>query len=152
MSGELNFDSLDLIEVPVKIAGKAYVLREADEATASDYRSASIQGARLEDGEVVGLPENTGRVQAILVSQCLFPLNAMGTPEKHHVPLTTVKNWPSRIVRPLFDKAKEISELSEGEDTIESLEKEKAKIERRLAKLRRNAAKNGPSDTTAGSG
>jgi hypothetical protein len=52
---------------------------------------------------VVGL----ANVEPLLVSLCLFREN--GAP----VLLATVRSWPARVVKSLFEKAKEISDLGE---------------------------------------
>lgn len=115
---ELNLDDLTPIEVPVSLGGKKYLLREATEAAAATYRNASVAGATLgsEGGEtrITGLPPDIGGLQSLLVSLCLWELNADGKPTRT-VPRAVVKTWPARMVRPLFDKAQEISGLKEEE-------------------------------------
>jgi hypothetical protein len=150
MSDELNFDDLSLIEVPVTIAGKKYVLREADEDTAAAYRNAAIAGARIEDGQLTEMPSNLAGVQSLLVSRCLFPCAESGSPSSKPVPREVVGSWPSRIVKPLFERAKEISELDEDE-TLEGLVEQQAKLGKRIAKMRKESAKNAPSATMDGS-
>lgn len=150
MSNELNFDNLSLIEVPVSLEGKKYVLREADEDTATAYRNATIAGAKMEDGQVTGMPSNLGGVQSLLVSRCLFPLDKDGAPLPNSVARKTVMGWPSRVVKPLFEKAKEISELDEDE-SLEDMVKQQAKLAKKIAKMREESAKNALSATTDGS-
>lgn len=141
MVEELNFDSLALIEVPVSIAGKKYVLREASEATAAAYRNASIAGAKVEDGKLTEMPSNLAGVQSLLVARCLFPLDDEDKARPTSVSQVTVNNWPARIVKPLFEKTKEISELDEDE-SIEELVKQRVKLDERIAKLQKDSAKN----------
>lgn len=141
MSEGLNFDSLDLIQVPVSIGGEKYTLCEADEAAGAAYRNARVRGAKLEEGgDVTSLPSDIGGLQALLVCRCLYYCKEDGNLGAL-VPQSTVRKWPSRIVRPLFDKVMEISELEEEEDTTESLEKQIARLEKRLMRLRENRAK-----------
>jgi hypothetical protein len=66
------------------------------------------------------------------------------------VPREVVGSWPSRIVKPLFERAKEISELDEDE-TLEGLVEQQAKLGKRIAKMRKESAKNAPSATMDGS-
>lgn len=145
---ELNFDDLSLIEVPVTIAGKKYVLREASEATAAAYRNASIAGAKMEDGRVSELPRNLGGLQSLLVSQCLFPYVVVdsevgSTISSIPVARSLINGWPSRIVKPLFEKAKEISELDEDE-SLEALIKQRNRLNERIVNLEGEPAKNAP--------
>lgn len=140
MSNELNFDSLALIEVPVTIEGKKYVLREASEAAAADYRNASIAGAKVEDGQLTEMPSNLAGVQALLVARCLFPLEG-GEPSPRPIAQNVLNGWPSRVIKPLFEKVKEISELDEDE-SLEELQKQRSKLDERIAKLKKESAKN----------
>lgn len=52
-------------------------------------------------------------VQAVLVSECLHELDKDGK-EFRNAPLVTVRNWPARVVRPLFDKAMDMGGLRES--------------------------------------
>lgn len=106
----MDFDSLDLLTVPVTIAGKKYTLREIDTQGACRYNNAKLHGTKFdENGKAVGIG-NLADVEPLLVSLCLFE---DGQPT--HVPLSVVSAWPYRVVKPLFDKAKEISHLDERE-------------------------------------
>lgn len=138
---EMNFDDLSLIEVPVTIAGKKYVLREASEATAAVYRNASIAGAKLEDGKLSEMPKNLGGIQSLLVSRCLLACDTETGEAVNPVSREIINDWPSRIVKPLFEKAKEISELDEDED-LESLTKQRDKLNEQIGKLEGDSAKN----------
>lgn len=151
MNGELNFDDLTPIEVPVKYDGKDYVLCEADEEAAAVFRNGSIRGAPVDDGEVVGLPTDLGSQQSLLVSRCLHHTDSSGEKTTQLVDQRVLRKWPSRVIKPIFEKAKEISELGEDDDTMENLLKERGRIDKRILKLKENAAKNEPNDTTDGS-
>lgn len=151
MSEELNYDDLTLVEIPVTIGGKKYVLREADEETAEMFQNAQIKGARVQDGEMISLPTDVAGVQSLLVSRCLYQCDDDGKLFRQSVSRDIVKKWPSRVVKPLFEKAKEISELNEGVD-LESLEKQRRQIDKQIAKIKAQSAKNERSDTGDGSG
>jgi hypothetical protein len=143
---EMIFESLDLIRVPVRIGAQQYVLREADEAAAVAYRNAVMKAVRMTEGGPTTL-DGAADVEPLLVSRCLFTANEAGglTP----VPLAVIRTWPSRIVKPLFARAKAISELEEGEDTAEQLQAKIDKLQARLDKLQagESAAKNGGAST-----
>ena len=136
MADELRFDATPT-EIPVSIGDKPYVLCEADEATAVAYRNASVQGASVDNkGQVIHLGA-VGSLQPLLVSRCLFQLVLKddGT-EMKRLPVLerVVLKWPSRIVRPLFDRAKQISRLDEPV-TLDGLRKQSADLQERIAEL-----------------
>lgn len=158
-----DFDDLSVIEIPVKIKGKRYVLREASGDAAGRYRSASLHGVEIshgEDGErTIRKIESIADVEPLLISRCLYkadgdgvvPLLADGEPDPNGlVPMETIKRWPAKVQKRLFEKAKEISELDERED-LDSLKKQHARLGKRIARLEEGAEKNAPSGTPAGS-
>lgn len=134
---DLDFDSLELIRIPVKLGGKSYTLQEADEAANITFENAKLKAARFStDGKFVGHGELASG-QPLLVSMCL--LDADNRP----VPIEVIQKWPGRIVDKLFEKIKEISGMN-ADDTVESLEKEIGRLTERLSKLKADdAAKNG---------
>lgn len=134
MSDSFDFNDLTVIEIPVSIAGNKYVLREADEETAAMYNNARLKGIPVKDSEVIGLPEDVGGVQSLLVSRCLFPLNSEEKPLPDCVHRDTVKKWPSRVVKPLFVKAKEISELDDKGD-LNSLREQRDELDKQIEDL-----------------
>lgn len=103
----MDFGDISLIEVPVKIAGKDYILREASGGAAEKYRDASIAGMTFTDGKLTRV-EGLAGVESLLVSLCLF--NDKGLP----VPLSLIRSWPSRVQKRLFERAKKISDLNES--------------------------------------
>jgi hypothetical protein len=115
------FDSLEPQEVPVTIAGKQYVLREASEDVACKFRNAAMRAARMTEGKVVGV-DGLADAEPVLVGGCLFE-----KVESEHkgetkvgwaaVGVAAVRTWPARIVKPLFERAKAMSDLAEGGET-----------------------------------
>src|SRR5690606_9047229 len=67
----LDFDDLTPIELPVKYKGKNYVLREADEGAATQYRNLTIKAARMEDGKITGM-DGVADAEPFLISLCLY--------------------------------------------------------------------------------
>jgi hypothetical protein len=104
----------DLAPVTVDyfIGGKPFQLREATSDGAAKFRNAAAGTARITDGKVSGVG-NVGDLEPLLVSLCLF--DGDGKP----VPLSVVRQWPGRVVRKLFDKAKTISGLDEDKPGAE---------------------------------
>lgn len=140
MSDSFDFNDLSVIEIPVSISGKKYVLREADEETAAIYNNARLKGIPVKDSEVVGLPEDVGGIQSLLVSCCLFHLDNNGKATSQHVDRDIVKRWPSKVVKPLFVKAKEISELDDKSD-LKSLEKQRNDLDKTIRNLKEEEEK-----------
>lgn len=104
---ELHFESLDLIRVPVTIGDKHYVLQEASGEATAKYRNALLESTKLgPDGKAVSV-KGLADVEMLLISLCLE--DGQGK----QVPVSVLKTWPNRILKTLFDKAKEISELTE---------------------------------------
>lgn len=111
----MTFDEIDLISVPVTIKGEEYVLREATSDAAGKYHDAIIKSTRMSDGKITG-SDGLGGVEALLVSLCLFRRK-----DDSAVSLTEVRRWPTRVVKPLFERVKEISELdAKGDDAPKS--------------------------------
>lgn len=154
MSDPFDFDDLAPIEIPVRIAGVAYILREASEAAACKWRNHQLKATRMADGKVTGM-DGMADAEPLLVSLCLCQTNPDGTlkldPQRNpaNVPLALVLSWPARIVKPLFEKAKEISDLTEKE-TADALEKRLLETREKLDKLRagENREKNLPNGST----
>lgn len=147
MEDKMVFDDLDLREVEVVIKNVNYILREADGATAAKYRSAAVQGSRFsQKTKDVLVGPGIGDVELVLLSGCLlFKENGRRVPEG------TIRAWPSRIITQLFNRAKQISELEEDDDTIESLEAKISELQEKLSRLREDALGNAQSSTMDGS-
>jgi hypothetical protein len=147
---ELDFNDLSVIEVPVKVAGRNYVLREATEEAACRWRNHMLRATRIgQDGRPTGIGDLADS-EPLLVSLCLFEAKEDGTAGAP-VKLAAVKGWPSRVVGRLFAKAKQISELEEKEDRA-ALEQRLRDITDKLAALEEDPSKNGRDTTPASSG
>lgn len=140
---DLNFDDLDLIEISIPIDGAVYTLREASEDAAAKYQNALSRCTQLTDGKVSGITGPLADSQSLLVSLCLFDEKG------RFVPQSKVRQWPSRVVKRLFEKAAEISEIAGESDTEESLQKTIDETQEKLDELRADELGNEQSDTTA---
>ncbi len=148
MTNELDFSDLTIVELPVLVADKTYTLREATEDAARQYQNALTKCTSFVGGEFSGIKGPVADTKSLLISLCLF------REDGKKVSVDTVRGWPARVVKVLFDKAKEISELGEDEETVESLKKEAVEIQKRLEKLEKsdeNPLGNEPDSTTDGS-
>lgn len=149
MTTEMDFADLSLIEIPVTVGDKKYILREASEDSACKYRNAMLRCTKLGPEGKPASVHGIADVEPLLVSMCLFEALPDGSGFKNSCTrVETVRSWPSRIVKQLFEKTKEISDLDEEDEDKESLEKQKKEVEEKLAKLEEdNAAKNMPEST-----
>lgn len=147
------FDTLEPVHIQVTIGKQRYYAVEASEAGAVAYRRASMMGARMEgDSVFVG---DVAEAEPVLVSQCLYRANAEGNlplvdgrlDDSYRVPLDQVKRWSHAIVGPLFDRIKTISKLDVAEETVEAIDKQIAKLQRKRQKLLEKR----PDPTTAAS-
>jgi hypothetical protein len=147
----IDFDDLEPIQVPVKYRGKKFVLVEASADSVIKYRNANMRATRFntrEDGTVTSAGfENIHDPEIMVVSLNLYfadqttgqlQLNAQGAPDiKFRVAEPAIREWPSRVQSALFERLKQITPDLEGRrDTVDSLEKERLIIDRKLAKLR----------------
>lgn len=124
----LNFSDLALIEIPVKFPNKTYTLREASGDIATSYRNRAMACSKFgENGKIVAI-EGMADLEPYLVHCCLLD------EEGNRLPEAMIRNWPARIVKDLFNKAKEISGLDE--ESEESLLKQRESIDAKLAALK----------------
>lgn len=143
------FDDITPIEVPVSIGGESYVLREASGEASCRYNNARSNCTKFVSGEFAGVSGPIADAEPRLVADCLFKISrtADGKAIYSKVEEKTVRSWPARVQRALFQRAKEISRLDEtDEETAEKLRERLAKIEEERAE-----PKNSLSDTPAGS-
>ena len=146
-----DFDDLSPQDYHFSFKKNRYVLREPSEAAAVAYTKGRMVGVEMvhnQDDEVRTLRsmQAVADVEPLLVSMCLFTEG--GDP----VSLATVKQWPSRVVRPLFEKAKEMGQLDDDPKAdMESLQKQVDKLQKRMEKLKNKGA-DVKNSLTAGAG
>jgi hypothetical protein len=95
--------------------GKEYVLLEPTEGDAVAYRNAVMKSVRMADGKMIGLVD-AAEVEPLLVSKCIrevVPNPKTGVEERRPVQIQVVRGWPSKVVKRLFNDAKEMGELDE---------------------------------------
>jgi hypothetical protein len=135
------YDSLVPITVPVKLGEKDFVLVEASEEASMKYRDKMTTGMTFVDGKPNSMPTGAIEAEAALVAGCLFECYTDKGETKHRpVSLPYVLKLPRRIVRDLFDRAKEISGIDV--DSVEVIEKQIARLTEQLARIKEGGAKN----------
>jgi hypothetical protein len=111
------FDDLAPVEVSVKIGQLNCILREASEDAACKYRNASLKAARMQSGEIVGM-DGLADSEPYLVSLCLFEIfeNGKGQKVERPVALSVIRSWKAGIVKTLFERIRQISNLEDKGD------------------------------------
>lgn len=145
MSDNLNFDDLTPIEIPFSYRGKDYILREATGDAACQYRNAVATATQLADGKVSGI-KNMADTEPFLVALCVREL--LGDGKERVVTGVVVRSWPARVQRRLFKKIQEISELDEAD--LKELYRERDELDKRIAEMKKDTAKNEQSCTEDG--
>jgi hypothetical protein len=150
---ELDFSGIEQLSIPVRVRDKCYVLHDASGDAAAKHRNAVLKYTKLGADGRPTLLEGVADTEPYLVSMCLFELVKApdGTEREAPVSIATIRSWPQRVQSKLFEKVKEISELSEV-DTEASLKKQIGELQAKLEKLQAQGdpLKNAPGDTTDG--
>lgn len=145
---EMNFDDLQPIEIPVKFRNRRFGLREATGDSAVKYRNAMLESTKLgPDGKPVSV-KGMANIEPFLVSLCLIEYIADkdGKDRERPVSDTTLRGWPNRVLKPLYEKCKEISALNEEDETEEALTKKIEDLQKKLAIVRKaNGTEGNPS-------
>lgn len=139
----MTFDSLTLVEVPIKIGDKDFILREASGEAAVAWRNARTNAIKIVNGKPVGA-KDMASVDPLLVSLCLFDSEGNG------VPLPTILGWADRVQKQLYERVKLISDLSELGEGVEALKEQRKLLDEQIA-LMEGSAKNSEETTEAGS-
>lgn len=168
----INFDRDDLspIEIPVKIAKKYYVLKEAKGDIATRYKNFTLRmiaitkdGMDMRMGSRKPLGAETGGVRVVeegmadadpfLVSLCLFEVTdsnrTSGTKEGlGKVALSWVRDLPNPILDTLVDRVKAISHIGQP-STLEEIEAAISDLSEQRDKLIEDGDKSVPKDKPA---
>jgi hypothetical protein len=140
----LDFNDLAPREEVVRIAGATYVLREASEGAVVQWKNSHLRSTRMTDGKITSFGDMADS-EPLLVHLCLYVPGLDGKirlrdgqpDDSTRVPLSRVRSWPARVVKPIFERAKAISELEEKE-TQEALEKQFGIVAGKLLALGNN--------------
>jgi len=114
----IEFDSLEPIRVPVKLAGKHYVLREATGHVAAQYKNKLMASTELGPDSKPVKVRNLADLDPWIVANCLRDENDLPVKEQ------TVRSWPSHIVEALATRAKRISGIDTSDEDEEETKNE----------------------------
>lgn len=124
---EIRFDDITPIEVEVFVGKEKYILRETSGAARVIYDNARLACYEYQEGKLVKV-HDIANIEVLLVSLCLFMSDGV-TP----VPEVTIKVWPGRVYKALYEKAREISGMSE---TPENLEEQIKLLQKQLSEFK----------------
>jgi len=134
MTSTMDFDSIAPQEVPVRIKGKDYILKECGAGGSVTYRDAVMKASRLTpDGLGIIPGAGSAETELLLVSLCLYE-KVEGKDDKT-VGLPFVKGLSLLILNPLYRKAREISGLNDDENTVPLLREKIKYLTERLEAL-----------------
>ena len=125
---------------PVKLSGKDYSLREASGDAATKFANARLNCIKLGPDGKPQTVRGIADVEPLLVSLCLFDETGKNVPE------ATVRSWPARVQKVLFERAKEMSHLDDLE-TEAAIVAQITALQKRLEEMRES--KNVGSESTA---
>lgn len=106
----------------VKVGEDEYELREASVGAAQAYRDAQLSGITLGANSKPVKIEGMASSESLLVASCIYKISR--DPEtkeitgRQVVAEKTLKQWPTRIVKPMFEWIKEVSNLNESNNEI----------------------------------
>ena len=124
---EIRFDDITPIEVEVFVGKEKYILRETSGAARVIYDNARLACYEYQEGKLVKV-HDIANIEVLLVSLCLFMSDGV-TP----VSEVTIKMWPGRVYKALYEKAREISGMSE---TPENLEEQIKLLQKQLSEFK----------------
>jgi hypothetical protein len=145
-----DFDTLEPLAVPVKHGGKRYILRETVGDQSTKWRNAVLRS--MTPNGLGGLTPGPGYpdTDLLLLGMCLHEITPGG---EQPVGAEELKQWPTRVIKPLFERVKSASGLEAEEDTVENLTTRISDLEKRLTALRQaQEADPGRTPSHAGNG
>lgn len=120
MPEPIIFDSIELIQVPVVLQGKRYVLQEPSFFAGCRYRDALINRSKTDDDGNIVSYDGISDVEIVLVSECLFEdlRDAEDAPPVlgNKVSKEVIGLWPDRIARKLYAATREIGKVGSTEN------------------------------------
>src|SRR5690554_6057155 len=114
-----NLESLEDIEIPFTYKGEKFLIKEATADDARVYKNFLMSRTSVgPDGTPVGF-KDIADIEILLVGRCLYRPDS-----KEPIGKDVVAKWSNRVIRPIYETIKKISELSADE---EDEKKDKAK-------------------------
>jgi hypothetical protein len=105
----LDFSDLQPIEIPFKVNGVSYVLREASGGAVKVYTNERMKRITFGPTGKVVSTRDLAEVDYLLVSLCVK------TSEEKDVSQATVESWPNTMFKRILETTKEISGINKEE-------------------------------------
>lgn len=137
----LNFDTTELLRVPVTIGGVQYELVEATGEDQIRYTDAMTATAKMENGIVVGI-QHTGHMDLMVVGMCLRHEDGKT------VSKAVLSKWPAKIITKIAKQARLLSAFEEPE-TLDTLREQRTDLDRKI-KAMEASLKNEEESTAVG--
>jgi hypothetical protein len=123
-------EDLEPIVISVTVGDKEYTLREASGDAGIKWHNACTKCFKTSKEGGIASIEGLADTEALLVSLCLT--DKVG----RQVSINTIRGWPYKVQKHIFEAAKEISNLNEDEKTEEQLELKIANLKEKLDVIR----------------
>lgn len=127
---EPDFDDLTPKSVEKRIGGVDYVIREALAGVGRKYRNARSAAIKMQDAKVSGIGD-MAYADLLLISLCTERKDN----QKHPTVSEIEGGWTDAAAQWVVDKIKEISPSLEEKVTVESIDRQIAKLKERRDKL-----------------
>lgn len=112
----MDFDSIGSPDpVEVKYEGKTYWLHEPDAEAGTNYRNALLNNMTMGPNGRPTKVTNIASVEKTLAGDCLFTEQDRKSKTCKKVGARELERWPTRVVKSLFEQAKKMGDLDEGE-------------------------------------
>lgn len=140
----LEFDSEDLVEVPVIIGDKRLILQEANGDIVVQHRNAVLAYTKYNSEGNIASISGIASAEPLLISKCLYTTVPVDkdAPEGPVVKgkligLEFVNGLRHRTMKKLFNRLKEISDMNDDE-SLEALEKQRDELDKKIASIKKS--------------
>lgn len=129
-------DSLKPFEMPFTWDKTDYVVREASEGAALEYRQKYAKALKTgKDGDIVSMDLGAiAETESFLVAKCLFKMAKNGTDQVNPHP-NELRAWPRKVVKRLHKLIMKVSEIRDDDDTIEQIDQQIEELQKRKEQL-----------------
>ena len=113
-----DFESIELVRIPVTIAGTDYLLEEAGAEAGAFYEDAMIGSVVMKDGKPISVSNVKSR-DLTLLAMCLYAVNSSDKgPARTRVQQSFVNALPRKVADTLIESLKAISGLGDTEEDL----------------------------------
>lgn len=143
----MEFEDEDLTEVPVTIGSHRLILQEANGDIVVQHRNAVLAYTRYNDQGNIASISGIASAEPLLISKCLYTTVPVDKDKPDGpvvkgklVGLEFVSNLRHRVMKKLFNRIKEISDMNDDE-SVEALEKQRDELNKKIAEIKKTEEK-----------